>query len=401
MAHIENRSILQDIRLTPLGSKGEMVVAPAEVARAAGDRLLFLRRYGLFLWTFVLPVAAASLYLFMLASDRYVSEAQFVVRSANSSGFESTASLVQSNGLSRARDETYVVNEYIMSRDALDVLMDQGHLKSVFDSPKADFINRYPIWFSKNNKDSFFNYYKKMVSASVDSSTGISTIHFVAFTPEDSRRLTGVLLDLAEKQLNRLNERAQKDALAYANKIVANAKADLLRTEENLTAYRNKSGMVDPASEVAQALSSIGRLSTEVAQMRATADQRKALTPDAPGGGATREKIKSLRDEIARQNLKLAGGDASIAGKLSGYEALVLEREINEKALAGAMTNRGQARQSADQQHLYLQAIVQPNLPDQPAYPRRFIDLMATVIAAAAVFSILRSLREITVERAI
>src|SRR5258706_5757545 len=104
----ENQPVIEEIELTPLSSKGELVtdggLSPDAVTTP------FLRRHALFLATVVLPVAIAATYYFLIAADRYQSEARFIVRSASSTNAAGVTAMIANQCLSRATDETYAVN---------------------------------------------------------------------------------------------------------------------------------------------------------------------------------------------------------------------------------------------------------------------------------------------------
>ena len=99
-------------------------LAIGERARALPARLLVATRRRLFfLAIVVLPTAAATVYYGFLASDAYVSESRFVIRSAQrpSSG-GGIGALLQGSGLpgfQRSVDDAYAVQDFILSRDAL------------------------------------------------------------------------------------------------------------------------------------------------------------------------------------------------------------------------------------------------------------------------------------------
>lgn len=387
-----------EIELRPLKSSGELV--PTDGLATAPRHESFVRRNALALVTFFLPVACAAIYLFLIASDRYVAEAKFLVRSASSTGLESVSSMVGSRGMSRATDETFAVNEYIMSRDAMNLLLKEKKLGAVLARPEADFINRFPNFHSRNNQEEMYRVFKRMVSAYIDGGTGISNLEVVAFRAEDARDIAAALLGYAEDLINRLNDRAHQDAVGYANTIVERAQKQVSAVQARLTEFRNSSGMVDTPRESAAALDAIARLSQEVAQIEASIAQQQALTPSSPSISTMREKAQSYRDEINREKLLVVGRDSSMATKLGGFEQLVLEREIAAKALVSAENNRDRVRQEAEQQHLYLQVIVAPNTPDQAKYPRRLLYFFASVLASFAVYLICRTFIESAMEHA-
>ena len=407
MTDLDDPMTICEIKLTPIASRGELVasngelVAADEQQKAPEARTSFFGGYRLFVLTVVIPCFLSATYLFLIASDRYVSEAQFIVRSASGSGYESAQTMVESRGLSKAKDETFVVGKYIELRDALDWLIRNENLRSVFSRPEADFLNRFPNFFTRDTRESFYNYYKHMVSSDIDESTGISTISVIAFTPEDAYRLSAALLRSAEDLINRINERAQGDAVGYADKDVVRAHDKVADVEQRLKLFRSEAGFVDAQRESAAALETITRLSTELAQIRTNLQQHQALTPDSPALASLREKAKSYQDEIMRRKLAIAGDNVSIASKMDTYDGLMLEKTIAEKALASAENNRLIAQQSATQQHLYLQTVVEPNMADIPTYPRRFRYFLLTLLCCVTIFAIIRNMRQFAYEHAL
>ena len=67
----------------------------------------------------------------------------------------------------------------------------------------------------------------------------------------------------------------------------------------------------------------------------------------------------------------MAGGGASLTSKSAAFERFSLDRTFAEKQLATAMTSLETARSEAQRKQLYLERLVQPNLPDKAIEPRR------------------------------
>jgi capsular polysaccharide transport system permease protein len=389
--------VVRQIELRELRTRGHLVRyeddAPEPEAKS------FFRRHILFTATVVIPVFFAAIYLFFIASDRYVSEARFIVRSSSSSPTDGIASLVSSQGLSRANDETFAVNDYIVSRDAADLLIAHNNLNEMMTRPEADIFNRFPNFFTRNSREKLYKHFKNdMVYADIEGSTGISTVQVTAFRPEDAKAVTVALLKYAEDLINRLNERSYRDALKYASVIVDQSRADFLAVETRLSKWRNETGTVDPGKESIAGLESIGKMSIEVSKLEATIAETIALTPNNPNLPSMREKVLSYRRQMDNLKRAVVGDDNSMSNKLQVYEQFVLEREIAGRALASAELNRLKARQEADKQHLYLQTIVEPNLPDQYTYPRRFLYFLGVLGLCGIIYMISRSMSEIAME---
>ena len=60
-----------------------------------------------------------------------------------------------------------------------------------------------------------------------------------------------------------------------------------------------------------------------------------------------------------------------MAPKLAVYEKLMLEREMAVKTFSSALVLLESAIKDMDMQRLYLERVVEPNLPDYALYPRR------------------------------
>lgn len=64
-----------------------------------------------------------------------------------------------------------------------------------------------------------------------------------------------------------------------------------------------------------------------------------------------------------------------MASKLAEFDMLMLDRQLAAKSLEAAVAQFESARQEMQQQ-LYLETIVEPNLADQPLYPRRILSIL-------------------------
>src|ERR1700730_16665085 len=75
------------------------------------------RAFNPWLWGIVgLPTLIAGVYSFAIASDLYLSEAKFIVRSPKQVQTSGIGALLQSTGLARAAEDTSAVQDFIMSR---------------------------------------------------------------------------------------------------------------------------------------------------------------------------------------------------------------------------------------------------------------------------------------------
>ena len=109
----ENTQASEEIAKTAAAKQASAVDAARKPKKAKKFNKLF--------WiTVIIPTACSLVYFSAWASDRYVSESSFVVRSSHNQGAVSgLGALLQNAGFSRAQDDTYTVREYMGSRSAL------------------------------------------------------------------------------------------------------------------------------------------------------------------------------------------------------------------------------------------------------------------------------------------
>ncbi len=105
----------------------------------------------------------ATVYFGLIASDIFISEATFLVRSSSRSSGSSLSMMIQTESMSRAADETYAVAEYMLSRDAAAELAKSANLRAIMARDEADMFSRYPAVFGKDSQEEFYKAYRRMV----------------------------------------------------------------------------------------------------------------------------------------------------------------------------------------------------------------------------------------------
>ena len=387
------------LRLTPVEDAAipvSPIPPPAETgAPAAPPPAKRHRRTGLvsFLALVVLPTCLAAGYFWLLAADRFHSEARFVLRTPNNA-FAGVpgAQLMQAAGVTRSADDGYVVQEYLESRDAMAILEKNAGLRDAWARPRLDFIWRFPNFHTSNSEEGLYRHYRRMVDANFTNATGVTTLEVQAFSAAEARRLAGALLDAAENLVNRLNQRQQRDATALADSEVERMRHRTLAAQAALTAFRERERLLDPAQATLAVLETIAKLAQEAAQVSVQIGELAHTSPGSPQIAPLRTKRAAIEAQIAIERKRLAGDAEAIAPRIALYERLMLEREFAEKALIAAMTSLEAARVNALRQHVYLERITAPSDPDYPASPWRFVWTIAVFAAGFVAWRIWRIL---------
>jgi len=353
-----------------------------------------LRLNRLFLLTVVLPTLVSALYFGIIASDVYISETRFVVRSPERQTTSSLGALLKGTSFSRSQEDSYSVQDYIFSRDALRRLDSELDLKKIFSSSKIDIFNRFAgldPWYD-SYEDLHRYYQKKIVSLSLDNASSITTLTISAFSADIAHHINQQLLEMSEELVNQLNERGRQDMIRFAAGEVAVAENNAKTAALALSNYRNQKGVIDPEQQSAIQLQQIAKLQEELIATQAQLSRLQTFTSSNPQIPSLKLQVQSLRREIEAETSRVAGGDRSLANKAAEYQRLALDREFADKQLASALTFLEQARNEAQRKQLYLERIVQPSKPDRAMEPRRFRGVLATFVFGLIAWGILTML---------
>src|SRR5271169_3160151 len=376
-------------RVQPLGRAAVADAGTAPPRSAARFRRLFGSLNPWFWGIVGLPTLIAGVYYFALASDLYLSEAKFIVRSPKQVQTSGIGALLQSTGLGRAAEDTNAVQDFIMSRDAVRELEQKDDLRTLLSRPEGDFVSRFPgILYWRKDIEALFSRYDHFVSVETDTGTGVTALRVKAYRPEDAHKLATAILSYSEQLINDLNERARRDALDTARREVDRAEQRIAEIQTELTAYRVKQKMIDPKSASSGVLELIGQMNAAQTNARAQLGELLTNSPNSPQIPLVKTRIASLDKLIAEERTKLSGETGSVVATLTEYERLSLQRELAEKALASAFTSLEAARIEAQRQQLYLETVAQPNLADYPLYPKRIISFGMVLVSCLLAYGI-------------
>lgn len=368
----------------------EQVMSEQAVKTNKPKKKSLLKRLKPLLWlTVILPTAFSAVYFGGYASDIYISESSFVVRSPkNQNALSGVGALLQGSGFSRAQDDTYTVQEYMRSRTALEQLQQSLPVRQFYET-QGDMLSRFNGLGFNSSQEAFYEYFKGRLNVDFDSVAGIATLRIRAFNADEGQQINQHLLQLGESLINRLNERARADTIQFAEQAVEKAEKSVKETADALTRYRVKNKFVDLPAQSSAQLSIISNLNSELIRVETQLAQLLSITPDNPQVSALQQRQKSLQKQLDQQSKALSGSDNSIATQTADYQRLVLDYDLAQQQLTTAMTSLQNTRNEADRQQLYLEVISQPSRPDWAAEPHRLYNILATLIIGLMLYGIL------------
>ena len=314
----------------------------------------------------------------------YIAEARFAVRGAETSGAAGgLAALLLPSGASVGAD-AHIVAEYIQSPDIMEAIDGELHIFRHFSSREYDLISRLAADATRDERLSYWNW---AVKPSFDPETGVIALSVRAYDPVTAQKLAEAVLTKSEALVNAMSRRAQDDAIALAMSEVKTAEQRVSAAQDAMRAFRDRSGMLDPASTAGGLQGIVSQLEGEAVKVRAEiAEASTYMSKDAPALVGLRARLAAVEKQLASEKLRLAGEArpdslTSVAGE---YEDLQTESEFARQQLVSAMTSLETARVKAEAKSRYVVAFQIPVLPDESLYPRPFLFTAYVFVGALA-----------------
>lgn len=359
-------------------------------------------RLGAIFWLSVaLPGLLAIGYFGFLASDVYVAESRFVVRSPQRQTPTGLGALLQGTGFARSQDDTYSVHDFIRSRDALRELDTKLNVANAFSRPEIDPVNRFPgiAWWEKSF-EALYRHYLKHVSVDYDTVSSISILRVRAYNAEDARAMNEALLQMGEHLVNNLNIRSRQDLIQVAEQEVRIAEQRARDAAASLSAFRSNRAVFDPERQGMLQLQGVARLREELLAAQTQLNQMRQLSPLNPQIPVFEQRVATLNAAISADNARIVASDGGLTAKSPQFDRLTIDKGFADRQLGATMAALDSARSEAARKQLYLERLVQPNLPDDASEPRRIRSILvvfALGLVAWGVLSLLvASVREHT-----
>ena len=338
----------------------------------------------------VLPTVVLSIYYGLIASDVYTSESKFVIRSPSQQSATGIGVMLQNIGFSSSSDDSYLVRDYLSSRDAVQNLKNELDIQSKYSAQTVDVISRFGT-FGDPTFENFYEYFNKKVKVVYDPVSTISSLHIEAYSAEDARAINENLLKMSEEVVNRINNNAKNDILTAAEKDVKDAQELSAKTANAVAEYRVKNDVFNPEGQSAIVLQEISKLQDALIQTETQLTQAREITPENPQIKAMETRIKSLKKNIEDKSKLVTGpSDISLSNRSVEYQRLQLEKELADKQLTAAMAGYEKAKTDFNQKQLYLERLAMPSLPDEATKPKRLKNVFSGFIFGLLLWGVVR-----------
>jgi capsular polysaccharide transport system permease protein len=334
-------------------------------------------------WTLAcVACVIAFVYWFLIATDRYVSQANIVLQSPDISpaGFSVSSLLSGTSG----SGDLLLLKDHLESVDMLQKLQQKLDIRSHYASTDIDWWSRLSERDTELEK--LYRYMHKRIDIEFDDYARVLRIKVQAYTPQMAHAITELLLAAGEAHMNEMGQRLAAEQVAFIEQQVAVLEQRLYDVREELLSFQNEQGLVSPTGTVESIFSIVTQLEGQKALAEA---RRKAAlsyqSNTSPEVVRLNSEITALTEQIAIEKQKIATNTGSALNRVSAeYQTLELKARFALELYSNALLTLESTRVEAARKLKQVSVLQYPTTAEFSTEPRRAYN--STVFLIFALF---------------
>lgn len=354
------------------------------------------------LGSFALVLLASILvvgYYTIVASPRYATNTQFVVKEAGSNDAALMGFAALGTTSSAMRD-ALIIKEYVESRQMAVSLDNAIGLKAHYQNEEWDALSGLS---ESATVEDYVEFYKNHISVRHDELSDIVHIEVQAFTPEYSLLLGQTLLEKSEQFINSLGDKMAKEQLTYAQKEVERLYTNMKNQQQQLVLFQNNNELYNPEQQGSAMLTAIGNLQAQIISAQAKLKEMIAvMRDDAAEVKSQRILIKSLQQQLNEEQGKLTSGDQKSLNQITvNFQEIKLNTELATGLYQAGLSSMEVVRADAYRKLKHLLIVQHPAQPETDQYPRRiysiftwFVSLLIVYLLGRLIWAIVKEHKE-------
>jgi len=355
-------------------------------------------KFGSFVFVLIASILVVT-YYWGVASPRYVSETQFMVKQANSSEsmFSGLAAIGSVTGTMR---DALVLKAFIESREMAMALNDAVSLKSHYEREDFDFLSRLS---AGSTVEDYVAYYQNHISVIHDELSDVLYVEVQTFDQQYSLQVAQALLAISERFINDLGSKMAQEQVKYAQEDVTRAYNELKKSQNELITFQDKFKLYNPEQQGGALVGVINELESEIIRQQTELKSLLAfMQDDAPEVKAKKIRIDSLEQQLEEEKNRLTNQDQQSLNKINvDFQEIKLNAELASDLYKTSLASLEVVRSEAYRKLKHLLIVEHPALAEEDTYPRRvysivtwFICLILIYLVAKLVLAIVKEHRE-------
>ena len=355
------------------------------------NKYLISRQAGRwFVGMVMIPWLLAAIYYLGFASDRYVSDASFMIEKSDGSG-AGVEGLSLLGVTPQAANDQKILETFIKSPDMLYYLDQQTGLKQHY-MESADWLSALG---NNASHEDFLTYYRDHISVRFNDSNGMLEMEIQGFTPEYAQKLSKLILQHSEAFVNEISHGIANEQLEFVRQEVAISEERLKDMSAKLVTFQNETGMLSVSEQGAALNGIMNELQAELIRSRTELETLTAfLNSNSAQVVGLKQRIAALEKQLGKEQTRLIDGESTTLNDLAArQQELQLELDLSTKAYSSALIALEGARTEASRKLKQLVVISSPYLSEEAKYPRALYSLINIFLILLMIYALARMIR--------
>ncbi|MCL2914150.1 lipopolysaccharide biosynthesis protein [Shewanella corallii] len=308
-------------------------------------------------------------YYTLLASPRFASQTQFVVKQASDNEMP-IPGLAAIGAASPSTRDALIIQEFVQSMEMAEALDKAVGLKAHYEDQAWDQFSRLK---AGSTREEYLEYFQSRIRVEYNELSEILLVEVQAFTPEYALELANTLLSISEKFINQLGVNMANSQLQYAQREVDRSHEALKQQQVRLVEFQNTHKLISPDTQSGALLSAVHQLEAEIITQETELKSLQAyMRPDTAQVKALEYRIEALRQQLVQEKAKLTSSNQESLNKLAAdFKEIELNTKLSADLYASALTSLEMARAEAVKKLKHLLIVEQPRLAQEDSYPKR------------------------------
>lgn len=347
----------------------------------------------------VIPFLIFAFYQLVIASDRYESQAQMIVKEPDAaSTLDPAMALLSGFGVSSGNTDTELVKAYIFSNDMLNHLEQTLQLRTHFSSSEVDIFSRLS---DDASSEDFLEYYMSRIKVEIDEKSFVIRVAAQAFTSEFAHQITKEIVDKSELYINQIGNNLAKRQLEFIEQEHKIADLRFKEAKAQLISFQQRHDLLDPEAE-GMALQEITySLEAQIAAKQTELRQLlTSMSDTAPRVVQSRSELASLRQQLENERSRLTKDNQtnnllpedeknlSVSEVLARFTDYKIEMELALKSYTSSQISLEKSRIEAYRQLKFLVIVESPTVPDDARYPDTTYNITLFLVINLMLFGI-------------
>lgn len=340
-----------------------------------------------------------SAYWLIFASNRYVSEANVIIRKTDSVGAPSFDLGMLVSGVATVdRANQLLLRDYLLSVDMLKKLDEALDLRTHYSSSDHDLVSR--MWFQDASLEWFHRHYLRRVEVEFDDFSGVLRIKVQAYNPEMAQAITQQLVQEGERYMNVLGHEMAQVQVNFLVTQVDQAQDRFQNASQDLLNYQNKAGLLSPQATAESINAIVAALEGQRAQLQTQlASLPKTLDRDHPNILMLKQSLRAVDAQIKEEKLKLATPSGGTLNKyVEEFYRLEMNVQFTQELYKSSLSALEKGRIDATRMLEKVSVLQSATLPEYPMEPRRLYNTLVTLLLALILAGILKLLKSIVLD---